>query len=147
MADRPNGRILGNIVKLGDWLKHEYRPDLGIARTKGALNTARADANTTMQVGDIVYQNDKTGNWLAYAAAYDATADNIGVVADETIYDFDLTSEPIIGATGVQQVAIIVAGAAPVIAREGGLFADAAVRTAGVAALSAAGMTIAEKLK
>lgn len=139
--------ILKSVPSLGNVLKHEYRPDLGICRVAASsLNTTLTGA-VQMNVGSVVFSElGDFSDTVAYNnSAYDGAASTkkIGVLIDEVVYDYAIGAT--IADRPVQGVAILVAGKGEAIVRSGGLFVDSSETLAdAIADLEAAGLNVAE---
>jgi len=139
--------ILTSVPKLGNVLKHEYRPDLGLCRVAASsLNTTLTGA-VQMNIGAVVWSDlGDFSDTVAYDnTAYDAGAatKKIGVLIDEVVYDYPIGAT--IADRPVQGVAILVAGEAISEVRAGGLSVDSSdtIENA-IADLRAAGMKVAD---
>lgn len=109
--------------KVGNVLKSEFWKSEFYCRESVSLNTTTAGADA-MEVGAVVYQNDKTGDWLEYAVAFDPALDNIGIVVDDRmqeayIYDKVAGAQAWTDGAVIAGIGVLVKG--PAIVRQGGL--------------------------
>jgi hypothetical protein len=136
--------ILTSVPKVGNVLKHEYRPDLGLARTAASSLDTTLTGSVQMNVGAVVWSDlGDFSDAVAYNNTnYDAGAatKRIGVLIDEAVYDYPVDSTIV---RPVQGVAILVAGEAIAEVRAGGLSVDSTeVISNAIADLRAAGLKV-----
>lgn len=136
--------------KVGNFLKAEMWPEKFYCRRAESVNTTTAGADA-MEAGAVIYQNDKTGDWLEYAPlAFDPALDNIGIVVDDRmqedyIYDAVAGSQAWTDGAVIAGIGVLVKGPASV--RRGGLKTvtlSAPQRVIMYAALEAVGIEVVE---
>ena len=147
-------RILENINHVGNFIIREFWTDRNYTRQDVTVLADTAGAKN-MEVGAVLYQNDKAGNYIEIDDAFDAALDNIAILVDERVGDqiiLDDTGPSAAKAWGTAgttaTLAVMVKG--PALVRQGGLFfggAAAGTITNAVAALEAVDIKVQDSLK
>ena len=107
--------IQTTLNRVGNFLKHEYRPDLGFCRETApvTVSTLADNANGGKgEVGEIVIKIGAAANFVKFDAQTVSAADTIAIVVDDQVEEFT-------PAGGNVSLALLVRGAAQI--REGGL--------------------------
>tara|TARA_R100001129_G_C5312539_1_gene245577 strand:+ start:1144 stop:1620 length:477 start_codon:yes stop_codon:yes gene_type:complete len=146
-------KILENINTVSNFLSREQWRDKNFCRKDVTVLADTAGAKN-MEVGAVLYQNDKAGNYLELADAFDPALDNIAILVDERVGDDVILTDsgPSAKAWGTAgttaSLAVLVKGDA--IVRKGGLFFGAAGATAinnAVTSLEAAGIKVIDSFQ
>lgn len=128
-------KILTRSNKVGSVLKKELWTEDRYCRKNVSVDTTTAGADK-MDIGTVLYQNDKTGDYIELADAFEPTLDNIAILIDEQVQD--------VADGGTATLAVLHRGPAVVAGITYGAATDSGAEA--IAALEALGIAVETRL-